>query len=124
MSKLYIYWQRNQIYNKLFEDYNIGIAYRTRNTIEKLLNRKNQNYNKYDQCGVYELKRKNCPHVYIGQTGRSFKTRFKVHILDIRNNRNKTGYSQHIISTVHEYDNIENTLNVLNTQKKGAFLNT
>jgi hypothetical protein len=62
--------------------------------------------------------------VYIGQTGRNFKTRFKEYILDIRNNRTKTGYSQHIINTGHEYRNIENTLNILNVQKKGKFLNT
>jgi hypothetical protein len=62
--------------------------------------------------------------VYIGQTGRNFITRFKEHIQDIRNNRTKTGYSQHITNTGHEYGNIENTLNILNVQKKGAFLNT
>jgi hypothetical protein len=62
--------------------------------------------------------------VYIGQTGRNLKTRFKENIQDIRNNRTNTGYSQHIINTGHEYGNIENTLNILNVQKKGAFLNT
>jgi hypothetical protein len=44
--------------------------------------------------------------------------------MDTLRNRNKTGYSQHIINRGHKYGNIENTLNVLNTQKKGAFLNT
>jgi hypothetical protein len=48
----------------------------------------------------------------------------KEHIQDIRNNSTKTGYSQHIINTGHEYGNIESTLNVLKIQKKGAFLNT
>jgi hypothetical protein len=62
--------------------------------------------------------------VYIGQTGRNFKTRFKEHIQDIRNNRTKTGYSQHVIITGHKYGNIENILNVLNAHKKGAFRNT
>jgi hypothetical protein len=59
--------------------------------------------------------------VYIGQTGRNFKTRFKEHIQDIINNRTKTGYSQHIINTGHEYGKKEKTLNV---QKKGAFRKT
>jgi hypothetical protein len=62
--------------------------------------------------------------VYIGQRGRNFKKRFKEYIQDIRNNRTKIGYSQHVINTGHEYNNVENTLNVLNIQKKGAFLNT
>jgi hypothetical protein len=109
---------------KLFREYNIGIAYRTNNTIENLLNRENKMYNKFDQCGIYEFKCNTCPKVYIGQTGRNFKTRFKEHIQDIRNNRTKTGYSQYIINTGHEYGNIENTLNILNVEKKGPFLNT
>jgi hypothetical protein len=70
------------------------------------------------------LKCNSCPKVKIGQTGRNFKTRFKEHIQDIRNNRSKTGYSQHIINTGHECGNIESTLNVLNMQKKDASLNT
>jgi hypothetical protein len=81
-------------------------------------------YNKFDQCGIYELKCNSCPKVHIGQTGRNFKTRFKEHIQYIRNNRTKTGYSQHILNTGHEYGNIESTSNILNVQKKGAFLNT
>jgi predicted GIY-YIG superfamily endonuclease len=109
---------------KLFREYYIGIAFRTKNTIENLLNRENEMYNKYDQCGVYELKCNSCPKVYIGQTGRNFKTRFKEHIQDIGSNRTKTGYSQHIINTGYEYSNVENTLNVLNVEKNGAFLYT
>jgi hypothetical protein len=123
MGKLYI-GKESKFITKLFKDFNIGIAFHTRNTIESLLSKHNQRYSKYNQCGVYELKCKNCSNIYTGQTGRSFKTRFKEHIQDIWNNRNKTGYSHHIINTGHAYDNIENTLNILNTQKKGPFLNT
>jgi hypothetical protein len=81
-------------------------------------------YNKFEQCGIYKLECNSCPKMYIGQTGRNFKTRYKEHIQDIRNNRTKTGYSHHIPDTGHEYGNIENTLSILNVQKKGAFLNT
>jgi hypothetical protein len=61
---------------------------------------------------------------YIGQTGRNFKTRYKEHIQDIKSNKSKTGFSHHILNTGHAYDNIENTLEVLNFQEKGSYLNT
>jgi hypothetical protein len=60
----------------------------------------------------------------MGQTGQNFKTRYKEHIQDIRNNKSKTGFSHHILNTGHAYDNIENTLKILNTQGKGPYLNT
>jgi hypothetical protein len=40
-----------------------------------------------------------CPLKYIGQTGRTFKTRYKEHIQAIRNNNGKSGYSKHILNT-------------------------
>jgi hypothetical protein len=60
----------------------------------------------------------------IGQTGRSFKTRYEEHIQDIRNNRTKTGYSQHILNTGHQYNNIENSMDIVKIQEKGKLLNT
>jgi hypothetical protein len=47
-----------------------------------------------------------------------------VHIQDIRNNRSKAGFSHHILNTRHAYNSIENTLQILNTQGKGPYLNT
>jgi hypothetical protein len=55
----------------------------------------------------------------MGQTGRNFKTRYKEHIQDVRNNKRKTGFSHHIVDTGHAYDNIESTLQILNTHGKG-----
>jgi hypothetical protein len=71
------------------------------------------------KVGVCELKYQSCPGSYIGQIGRNFKTRYKEHIQDIRNNRSKTGFSQHILNTGHAYDNIENTLKILDIQEEG-----
>jgi hypothetical protein len=53
-----------------------------------------------------------------------FKTRFKEHIQDIKNNRAKTGYSQHILNTGHEYNTIENCMSIVQIQNKGKLLNT
>jgi hypothetical protein len=44
-----------------------------------------------------------CPMKYIGQTGRTFSTRYKEHIHDIRSNNSNSGYSNHILNTGHAY---------------------
>jgi hypothetical protein len=56
---------------------------------------------KYENRGIYKLTCKDCSQYYIGQTVRTFKIRYKEHIRDIRNNKDKTGYSQHILNTGH-----------------------
>jgi hypothetical protein len=65
-----------------------------------------------------------CGGAYTGQTGRKFRIRYKEHIRDIRNNRNKTGCSNHILNTRHTYGNLEDTMPVVNIQNKGPYLNT
>jgi hypothetical protein len=70
------------------------------------------------------MKCNSCQKTYTGQTGRNFKTRYKEHIRDIKCNRAKTGYSQHILDTGHEYNNIETSMNIVKVQSKGKLLNT
>jgi hypothetical protein len=65
-----------------------------------------------------------CPLIYIGQTGRTFKTRYKEHIQAIKSNNDNSGYSNHMLNTGHTYGNIADTMKVLKTEKKGKHLNT
>lgn len=65
---------------KLFRNTNIGIAFRTRNTIKQYLRTKRNTTDKYKLSGVYQLQCGECPHKYVGQTIQTFKTRFKQHI--------------------------------------------
>jgi hypothetical protein len=66
----------------------------------------------------------NCPGIYLGQTGQSFKIRYREHVQDIKNNKSRTGFLHHILNTGHAYDSIENTLAILNFQEKDTYLNT
>jgi hypothetical protein len=66
----------------------------------------------------------NCPMKYIGQTGRSFNTRYKEHIRDIKNNNSKSGYSNHILNTGHSYGNVTDALEIIKIERKGKHLNT
>jgi hypothetical protein len=107
--------------------FNINVAFRTRNSLGKCLKQKSLdvgNSGKYDACGIYKMKCRSCPSVYIGQTGRSFKVRFKEHMSDIVHNRNKTGYSQHVLNSGHERAHNIADMEILETQYKSPYLNT
>jgi hypothetical protein len=108
--------------------FNINVAFKSRNTLGKWLKHKDASpdvaNDKCEACGVYKIKCRSCQNAYIGQTGRSFKVRFKEHINDIVNNRSKTGYSQHILNNGHERAHSIMKLEVLERQHKSPFLNT
>jgi hypothetical protein len=109
---------------KIFKDTDIKIAFRTKNTLKKHLQPKQIGRNKYDNSGVYKLKCMDCSLQYIGQTGRSFKTRYKEHIRAIQYNKKENStYAQHIIDTGHTYGTIQNTMEILHTTQKGKYMN-
>jgi hypothetical protein len=56
-----------------------------------------------------------CPLKYVGQTGRTFKTRYKEHIHDIKSNNSNSGYSNHILNNGHAYGTIEDTMESITT---------
>jgi hypothetical protein len=73
---------------------------------------------------LYQLKCLDCPLKYIDQTGRAFHTRYKEHILAIKNNNGNSGYSNHILNTGHKYGPIAGTMDIVKTHKKGKHMNT
>jgi hypothetical protein len=66
---------------------------------------------------------KECNLKYVGQTGRTFRTRYKEHIREIKTNGQKSKYAQHILHTTHNYDTAEKTMKILHIEKKGRMLN-
>jgi hypothetical protein len=58
----------------------------------------------------------------VGQTGRSFRIRHQEHLNDIKYNRDKTGYSQHILNTQHDFSK-DTALEVFEVHSKTPFLN-
>jgi hypothetical protein len=61
---------------------------------------------------------------HVGQIGRTFNTRYKEHIHDIRTNNSNTGYANHILNTGHTYGTIIDTMEIMKTERKGRYLNT
>jgi hypothetical protein len=108
---------------RLFKYTKLKIAYRTKNTTQNILKPQPQT-EKYSKSGIYQMKCNDCPLKYIGQMGRTFNTRFKEHIYNIKCNNSNTGYSKHILDARHSYDTIENTMDVIRIGQKGKYLNT
>ena len=99
------------------QDKNIKIAFKTDNTIKRLIpNLINNNENKYNKSGVYKLKCKNCDRFYIGRTTRNFNVRYKEHIKDFMYNRGKSNYANYLYNHNHEYDIIENSLDIFHRE--------
>jgi hypothetical protein len=77
---------------KMLKETNIKIAYWTKSTIQNLVKPCLQ-WGEYEESGIYQMRCMDCPLKYIGQTGRTFKTRCKEHIQAIGNNNGNLGYS-------------------------------
>jgi hypothetical protein len=65
-----------------------------------------------------------CPLRYVGQTGRTFKIRYKEHFQAIRDNNSNSEYSSHILNTGRTYGTITDTMDVIRKGRKGKLLNT
>jgi len=102
-------------------------ALRTNNSIQDILMHKKQPPNKadkYSQSGVYKLICPDCNKAYVGQTGRNFLAKFKEHRAAFRTNSQSSNFAKHLIEHTHSFDPIQNTMQILQRQNKGAYLNT
>ena len=108
----------------LFRKTNIRIAFKTNNTIQKLLRHKQQIPDMYTQSGVYKLKCPDCNKAYVGQTGRSFQVRFNEHKNAFRSNSHTSNFAKHLNEQAHSFGSIHNTMETLKWQNKGPHLIT
>jgi hypothetical protein len=110
---------------KLFQNTNVKVAFRTKNTIQNIPKHKSQ-IEKYSRSGLYQTKCMDCPMKHIGQTGGTFSTRYKEHtrIHDIRSNNINSRYSNHILNTRHAYRAMTDTMDIITMGRKGKRLNT
>jgi hypothetical protein len=77
-----------RIFTKLFRKTELGIALRTANTMKQHLGVKEKMTDTYNFTGVYIMDCRDCPLKYVGQTGRTFRTRYRDHIREIKTNEN------------------------------------
>jgi len=79
----------------LFKHTDIGITFRSTNTIQQLTKQKPQNHmQEHNKSGIYKLTCNTCKLAYTGQTSRNLKQRYQEHIQYIRNNDPQSAYAQ------------------------------
>lgn len=107
----------------IFNNTNIKIAFRVRNTTQNILKPAKTNNDCCTNSGIYSLQCKTCHKHYIGQTGRSLKAGFLEHQRYIKYNDPKSAYALHILKNRHEYGPIDNTMELIKSCKKGRHMN-
>ena len=108
------------IKNKL-KKLNINVMFRTTNNIYNYFKNKTK-INLENKTGIYKLKCNDCDKIYLGQTGRPFKERFKEH-LPTKNLENiKSNFAKHIVNENHNYTNLEKNLEPVHLCEKGRLM--
>jgi hypothetical protein len=51
----------------------------------------------------------------MGQTSRDLHTRYKEHIMYVKNNDTKSAYAQHILDNQHEFGQVQNAMKLIHT---------
>lgn len=109
---------------KTLNNQNIKLTFRTTNKIRNILQPKTTNNDKYRRSGVYRIKCSDCTSVYVGQTGRAFKTRYKEHYPAPKTTKQKSSFAQHLVDHGHDISDIENNMDILHICNKGKKLDT
>ena len=63
-----------------------------------------------------------CNKKYVGQTGRSFRTRYREHHRDFKYNGRNSKYTQHLIENGHSIGPINKSMTILHTINKGKMM--
>jgi hypothetical protein len=109
---------------KLFKNSAVKVSFVTNNTISKALSLKskqNVEQNKYEKSGilVYRLTCPDCNMRYVGQTGRTFRVRFKEHFQDFKHGHMKSKFAQPLIENGHCFGLIHNIMEIIYTTRRG-----
>ena len=92
----------------LFKQTNIGIAFKTTNTIQQLMKQKlTSNSQQIGKSGIYRLTCNPCQMAYVGKTSASLRQRYQEHIRYIKFNNPQSAYAQYILNNRHKYGLID-----------------
>jgi len=61
---------------------------------------------------------------YVGQTGRSFRTRFQEHCREFKHNNAKSKFATHLLESQHSTGKINDIMEILHITKKGRAIDT
>lgn len=84
---------------------NCRTAFYNVNSLGRILINNKDKRDKLENSGVYQVNCSNCPSYYIGQTGRSFKTRIKEHFTNWVNDKGElSNVASHLLENKHSFD--------------------
>ena len=61
---------------------------------------------------------------YVGQAGRSFRTRFQEHYRDFKHNNAKSKFATHLLENEHLKGKVNDIMEILHITKKGRTMDT
>jgi hypothetical protein len=97
------YSQRIRKITNLFKQTNVGISFKSTNTLQQPAKPKlASNTQEQNMSGINKLRCNICQMSYIGQTSCSLKQRYQKHIRYIRHNEPQSAYALHILNNEHE----------------------
>ena len=88
----------SQNIKNIFVKNNIHTAFTNNNNMSRIIYNAKEKTDVDKKCGVYSLTCPECSSIYIGQTGRTFITRYKEHIKP----NSSSNFMQHLIETNHK----------------------
>lgn len=107
---------------KVLRNNGVHVAFRTNNTIRRVICNGKEKTELGNKSGVYKLTCDECGGVYVGQTGRSFEIRYKEHIAAVRNERpERSHFAKHLLESGHRLGD-SHSYEVLHTCQKGLRL--
>lgn len=114
----------NNTLRKTMKDNNTTVSFSTSNKLVNILNKRRGDNDVIDKTGIYKLSCDDCPSIYIGQTARSFKTRFKEHMPKMKRLTNQqSAFASHLIDNNHNCTGIDNNLEILHfCGNKGRYM--
>jgi hypothetical protein len=107
---------------KILKSNNVNVAFKTNNTLRFRLCNGKEKVESAKKSGVYKLACDECNKVYVGQTGRSFNTRYKEHVASYRHNHpDKSNFAKHLLENNHALSD-NHSFNILHVCGKGLRL--
>ena len=97
--------------SRILTQVGIGVALKPHHTLSSLFRKPKDVINFEQKCGlVYQISFRDCNAVYVGETGRSVRTRKREHVDAVKTfNTKKSALSQHVMEFDHriDWDNVK-----------------
>jgi hypothetical protein len=122
LDNIQYYSQLVRKITKLFKHTDVGISFKSTNTIQHPTTPKTtNNIHEHNKCVIYKPTCNTCKLSHVGQTSQP-QTRYQEHIRYIKQKDHQPAYFLHIVKNNHEYGPINSTITLLKQITKTSLL--